>query len=317
MEERAPEVSIVMPAYNAAAYLRSAVESAMAQTFGDLELIVVDDGSTDATPSILAEFQAVDPRVRVITQANQGQSVARNRAIVASRGRFIAFLDADDLWDPCKLERQLPLFQDSNVGLVYSAVEDVDADGRPTRGPEPWDFHKGEILEHLLRSNFICTSSTVLRKSVLEKHGLQFTVGRLCEDWLLWGQLSCHATADFVPETLVRYRVHALGTSRKTTLMREGELACRADLMEAIRSRVGRLALDCARLLRIARLGMHTAYYSFARSALQEGDTDAALKHWKASVRFVPLRFGKVWRVSTFPLRILAGRLARWNSIPS
>src|SRR5262245_39908172 len=99
-----PNVSVVIPSYNSAAYLPAAIDSVLAQTARDLEVIVVDDGSTDDTPDVVARY---GPPVRGIRQANAGVAAARNRGIAEARGRYIAFLDADDTWEPVKLERQL------------------------------------------------------------------------------------------------------------------------------------------------------------------------------------------------------------------
>ena len=98
------EVSVIIPTYNSAQYVTTAVESVLAQTFADTEIIVIDDGSTDATDSVMACYGSP---VRFIKQANRGVSSARNRGIAESRGRLIAFLDADDTWCPNKLERQI------------------------------------------------------------------------------------------------------------------------------------------------------------------------------------------------------------------
>ena len=112
----APRVSVILPAYNAAAHLRRAVDSALAQTMSDLEIIIVDDASTDATLEIAGRIAAQDPRVRVLhNERNSGPSVSRNRAIAAARGEWIAILDADDSWFPERLERMLADAGDADV----------------------------------------------------------------------------------------------------------------------------------------------------------------------------------------------------------
>ncbi|HEX3110532.1 MAG TPA: glycosyltransferase family A protein, partial [Thermoanaerobaculia bacterium] len=112
-------VSVVIPSYNYARYLGEAIDSALGQTLPPLEVIVVDDGSTDDTPAVLAAY---GDRIRVLRQKNAGVAVARNSGIAAARGECVAFLDADDVWLPRKLELQIPLFTDS-VGLVHCGVE--------------------------------------------------------------------------------------------------------------------------------------------------------------------------------------------------
>src|SRR3954464_9718855 len=114
-----PTVSVIVPAYNVAPYIRAAIDSALAQTFRDLEVIVVNDGSTDETASIVDACCAADPRVRLIEQPNRGLSAARNTALAAARGEFLALLDGDDTWDPGFLEAQLAVFGDRpDVSIV-------------------------------------------------------------------------------------------------------------------------------------------------------------------------------------------------------
>lgn len=312
-----PSVSIAMAAFNAEAYIVDSVASALRQSIQDLELIVVDDGSRDRTLSLLQEAAARDPRIRVLSQQNQGPAAARNLAILQSRGEFIAFLDADDLWASDKLAKQLPLFQDPEVGMVYSRVQDIDGSGNPTRGTEPWGFHRGRVLEALLEGNFICTSSVVVRRSVLEHHCLRFQVGRVCEDWLLWCRIAARADMEFCSEPLVSYRVHGGGLSRKILRMQDGEIACRMDMVRSMRDREGRQDLDFDRLLRTARRGLHRASYAFARHAMKSGRTPSAWRHWRRSVATLPFRLGAAWRVLTLPMRILAWQAAGlWRKQP-
>jgi glycosyltransferase involved in cell wall biosynthesis len=304
-----PAVSVIMPAYNASAYIREAIDSVLAQRFTDFELLVVDDGSSDDTPRILEAYR--DPRIRVIRQANQGQSVARNRGLEASRGEFIAFLDADDLWDEGKLALQIHLFQDQEVGLAYTGVQDIDEKGRFIRGPEAWAFHRGWILERLLLGNFICCSSVLLRKRLLEENRLRFVVGQDCEDWLLWCQVSMASKADYVPASLVQYRVHAQGWSRNRGRMVVGEMACRRDMAALLQATPSLPGQDVRALLRLARLAVHNSAYSSARRALREGNPEEARKHWNEAMRYLPPRIGHAWRVATFPLKIFRYRILR------
>ncbi len=300
-----PAVTVVMAAYNAAPFLQEAVDSLLAQRFGDWELIVVDDGSTDATPQLLQDYGHRDARIRSLRQSNQGQSVARNRALSESRGEFIAFLDADDRWEPAKLELQIPRFQGPEVGLVFTAVQDIDAAGRCIRGPENWELHRGWILDRLLRNNFICCSSVVVRKSVLETHRLRFAEGRVCEDWLLWCQVCRVAKADCVDAPLVHYRVHPQGTSRNQARMIAGEMACRRDLLAMLRSTSSLPGQDLRGLRRGARLELHRAAYHFARQALREGDAKAARGHWEEAWRSAPWKIGRIWRMIRLRLQLL------------
>jgi teichuronic acid biosynthesis glycosyltransferase TuaG len=127
---RAPSVSVVMPTYNSARFVREAVESVRQQTIDSWELLLVDDASTDATPSILCALEESDTRIKVTRcSVNAGPATARNLAIAKAKGRYIAFLDSDDLWRHDKLEKQLNLFQRTRAPLVYSAYEKVNEEG--------------------------------------------------------------------------------------------------------------------------------------------------------------------------------------------
>src|SRR5687767_7749573 len=110
-----PAVSVVIAAYNMAQYVDEAVTSVLAQTFEDLEVVVIDDGSKDNIADVMRAFDS-DSRVRFISQENRGQPRAKNAGIRAAKGEFIAFCDADDVWDPRKLERQMPAFESPKVG---------------------------------------------------------------------------------------------------------------------------------------------------------------------------------------------------------
>ncbi len=125
----APAVSVVMPVYNVARFLGDAIRSVLAQDFADFELILVDDGSTDDSPAICRSFD--DPRIRILRQANRGLAGARNTGIAAARGRHVALLDSDDLWEPEKLGRHVAhLDADPGLGVSYSGAALIDEAGR-------------------------------------------------------------------------------------------------------------------------------------------------------------------------------------------
>ncbi|HEX6928802.1 MAG TPA: glycosyltransferase family 2 protein, partial [Gammaproteobacteria bacterium] len=125
-------ISVVMPAYNLAAYIEASVNSALRQTWRDFELIVVDDGSSDETAAIVERLAADDSRIRLLrSDGNLGGAGARNLGLARARGRYVAFLDGDDLWHPGKLERQLDVLQDTGAEICYTAIQKVDAGGRP------------------------------------------------------------------------------------------------------------------------------------------------------------------------------------------
>ena len=213
MSESVPLVSVIVPAYNAARFLAAALESALAQTYRELEIIVVDDGSTDETARIAEAFVARDSRVRFIQQKNAGVAAARNAAILAARGELIAPLDADDTWLPRKLEAQVRRMQSAgeSIGLVYAWSFWLDADGRVLDGCPPWDV-EGDVYAALLYRNFIGNASApLIRRRCLDKVGLYNTALRDlhaqgCEDWDLYLRLAEHYRYAVVSEYLVGYR---------------------------------------------------------------------------------------------------------------
>jgi teichuronic acid biosynthesis glycosyltransferase TuaG len=138
-------VSIVMPTYNSEKFVREAIDSVRAQTFDDWELIIVDDASIDETLKIIQSTYAKDPRVKILTQDfNQGAAIARNKAIAEARGRFIAFLDSDDLWRPQKLEIQVSLLMESDACMAFSKYDIFTSDS-----------HSSESLTPALRTVYV------------------------------------------------------------------------------------------------------------------------------------------------------------------
>jgi glycosyltransferase involved in cell wall biosynthesis len=208
MVETKPRVSVVIPNYNCARFLPETLESVFAQTCGDLEVIVVDDGSTDGSQEVLKAFT---DRVRIIHQENQGVSAARNRGIRESRGEFIAFLDADDLWHPEKLAKQLQLFENPAVGLVHCAVEYVDEQNRPLG--TNFTGRRGRVLKAiaLLQGTVVLAggSTAVVRREAFEKVGGFDRDMSTAADWDMWRRIACAYEIDVVREPLMKYRLRA------------------------------------------------------------------------------------------------------------
>jgi glycosyltransferase involved in cell wall biosynthesis len=200
-----PTVSVVIPTFNYARFLPETLDSAIEQTFTDIEIIVVDDGSTDATPEVIQPYLA-DRRVRYHRGDHRGTSAARNIGIRLARAPLVAFLDSDDIWLPEKLQRQVPLFErDPQVAVVYSRRLSIDEHGRPLPlGERP--LHRGQVLGALFRQNFICFSSGVVRRSALEAVGMCDEGIDLSIDFDLWLRLAARYRLDYVDEPLVKYR---------------------------------------------------------------------------------------------------------------
>jgi len=198
-----PLVSIIMPAYNAAAYLQAAVESVLKQTYPQWELIVINDASTDGTSALAMGLAAQDQRIRVFQQAeNTGVASARNRGLDNAAGKYIAFLDSDDLWEPEKLATQIQLMEDKNLLICYSSYHRIDGKGRL----------KGIVsvppqvsYKDMLKSNFIGNLTGIYNAEVL---GKQYFSELRHEDYIAWLELMKKAgLAHAAAGNLASYRV--------------------------------------------------------------------------------------------------------------
>jgi glycosyltransferase involved in cell wall biosynthesis len=204
-----PTVSVIIPTYNHAPFLPEALESVFAQTCSPLEAIVVDDGSTDKTAEVLRMYEG---RVRVLRQPNRGVAAARNAGAAAASGELLAFLDADDTWLPAKLERQVARFDgEPEIGLLHCGVAEVDGGGRQLRvrldGMEGWV--SSEML--LFRRGVILGggSAAVIRRAIFLRVGGFDEVLSTSADWDLYYRVARRYPVGFLPEVLVRYRVHS------------------------------------------------------------------------------------------------------------
>jgi len=205
-------VSVVIATYNMSRYLPQAVESVLAQSYPHVQVHIVDDGSTDDTPRVVRRWRD-HPRVRVHRQRNRGQAHAKNTGVRLSRGAFVAFLDADDLWLPDKLAAQMPLFERAEVGVVYSDFERMDDFGAPLPR-EPTRLHRGRVSGPLLIENFVGFPTAIVRRAHLERYGAFDENLSMGIDYDLWLRLSAHCEFDYVARTTARYRVWSGQMSR-------------------------------------------------------------------------------------------------------
>jgi glycosyltransferase involved in cell wall biosynthesis len=209
-----PAVSVVIATYNYGRFLSEALRSVLAQTFQNFEVIIIDDGSTDDTAHVAASFLG-DPRIRYHRTERQGQPRAKNTGIRLTTGPLIAFLDADDVWLPGKLERQLALFaKNPELGVVYSRRLVMDEEGEQLRYTQPL-LYRGYVLEQMFLDNFVCFSSAVVRRAVLAHVGLFDESIPMAIDYDLWLRVASCYHFDFVDEPLVRYRVGHANLSQR------------------------------------------------------------------------------------------------------
>ena len=217
-------VSVIVPVFNAELYITETIQSALAQTHADLEVIVVDDGSTDGT---IERLRAFDGRVEIHRQPNGGVAAARNRGARVASGEWLAFLDADDIWLPTKVQRQLAC---SRGPMVYTDRYNIGARGElPEIQSLVTPMHDGDLfLPLLLEGNFITASSVLLRRDVFDEVGGFFEELRGTEDWDLWVRIAAAGhTINIVREPLLQYRFHSRGISRDYARMSGTTRWCR------------------------------------------------------------------------------------------
>jgi glycosyltransferase involved in cell wall biosynthesis len=250
-----PLVSVILPAYNAEAFVARAIRSVLAQTYRPLELIVIDDGSTDGTRRVIDGFA---PEVTVLTQANAGPYAARNLGIAHARGPLIAFADADDAWLPDKLARQVPLFQQPEVGLVFGDAIHVTAprDGAPRSALSCFLVstpRRGAVADHFVWSNFVPTCTAVVRRECLEEVGRFPSTSRLSADYLTWFRIAARHAVDYVEEPVAEYTVHSAGISSDLGRAIEARISLFAEEFEQWRDpRVRHLLFNLALSLGLA-----------------------------------------------------------------
>jgi glycosyltransferase involved in cell wall biosynthesis len=210
-----PAVSVVVATRNYGRFLAGALRSVLGQTWRDFELLIIDDGSTDDTAEVVRLFLN-DRRVRYHRTDGLGQSRAKNLGIQLTRAPLVAFLDGDDEWLPTKLERQLPLFDNPAVGVVYSGRKLIDAASHDLPTPRSV-LVRGQIYDDLLVRNPVCFSSVVVRRAAFDAVGLFDPALPLSIDYDLWLRVARHFEFDHVDAPLVRYRTgHANLSSRIT-----------------------------------------------------------------------------------------------------
>lgn len=274
-------VSVIIPAYNAATTIAAAIESVLAQTRPPEEIIVVDDGSKDETSAVVEHFGSV---VKLVRHANAGCAQARNTGVSESHGTWLAFLDADDLWLPTKLERQIPETADPRVAVVVCRA--CNKEGRP--------LGRRFVFDDLWTRNDAIMSSALVRRSAFQQAG-GFWKDRACEsceDYHLWLRLTAEGwDMANVPENLVVYAPTAQSLSRQIERFAAAELACVRDIAARTRMPAARMNERLAQCYRLhAQSAVHSRNLSVARrfafASLRYGVSVPQL--WALAVAFTP-----------------------------
>lgn len=220
-QKKEPLVSILMLTYNRASYLKQAIESVLQQSYQNFELIIIDDGSTDNTTSVLAGFK--DARIRlVLHKENKGLLARRQESLLLAQGTYVAVLDSDDLWESEKLATQITYLESHpDCVLIGTWITRIDETGNP-RGTTNYANEDAFIRRKIFWRNQFAHSSVLMRKDALDKtSGYRFP---LDEDLDLFLQIGLHGTFANIPEPLTKYRVHAGGKSANRKGMIENVL---------------------------------------------------------------------------------------------
>jgi glycosyltransferase involved in cell wall biosynthesis len=301
-----PLVSVVIPTFNYAHFVGEAVRSVLSQTYAPVEIIVVDDGSTDNTRETIAHF---GERVRYVYQENRGLPGARNAGIREARGEFVAFLDSDDFWtSDAKLALQMAVFAERPALALVHCAANIWLTETDELLPENLCSGKaqGNCYEHLFRVNELNSSTVVARKSCLEAVGGFDESFRSCEDWDLWLRLARRYEFGHVPQHLVTYRIHGRSMARNRLRMCETrfrliEKAVQAD--PTLHARLGK---------RVVAKYLGDLAFSAARVNVNEGDLTRGRAFVARALWYDPMDLRKLemW-ASTYLTPTLRSRLAR------
>lgn len=221
-----PRVSVVISTYNRERYVGLAIESVLAQTFPDIELIVVDDGSTDSTREVVSRF---GPRVHYAYQDNAERAAARNHGLRLASGDYVAFLDSDDVWLPDKIEQELRRFEQyPEAGVVFSDAMFMDESGAPL-GPLVRRAYEGNVLRRIVRRNFVHIGAHLIRRRLLlDVNGFNETRALSgSEDWEAWVRLAAVRPFAHVRRATLKYRVHGGSTVSQPQHMERSMITAR------------------------------------------------------------------------------------------
>jgi glycosyltransferase involved in cell wall biosynthesis len=278
-------VDVIIPSFNAARYLPAAIESVIAQTFDDWRILIVDDGSTDSTAEIIVAFlDRLGPRIRYIKQNNSGVSAARNTAIRASTAEFIALLDADDVWLPCRLSESLNvLARRPQAGLSYGLIGSMDSEGRSSGTWAGNRTHaEGHIAPYIYMRTVELPSPTItVRRKCIDEVGVFDESLRITEDRDLWLRIAQRYEVAFVPHIIALYRSSPGSLTTDPKRMLEAQL-------KFIRKHYGEKGCG----LRSRQAALALCYKQQADNLKGRGQASAALLRSLQAVALYPLSIG-------------------------
>jgi GT2 family glycosyltransferase len=314
-DQAAPLVSVVVPAWNAQATLMETLKSVAAQTYGNLEIIIVDDGSTDRTAEVAEHFCAMDSRARVVRKANGGVASARNLGIAEARGDWVAPVDADDLWHPTKIEKQVAaaLEAPETPGFVYCWYQNIDESGNVISSGLRWRI-EGRALKQLAYCNPVQNGSALLllRTAALSAGGydagLRASGSEGCEDVMIQLRIARSYPVAIVPEHLVGYRKHSTSMSSNNE-----------QIIRSWRLVYERLAADGLEFsARLMRWNEGFFRMALAEDRLAAGRYTDAIRDLLGALLRDPARWSAYvsYRLARTALRMVRGRRPRPTRVP-
>jgi len=278
-----PLVSVIIPVYNAERFLRETLESVLAQTYKPIEVIVVNDGSTDESQQILNEYAG---RIRCFHQENAGVAAARNRGISDACGEWVAFLDADDLWDAQKIEIQMSGAKEDDH-VVYTNARKIDASGRVTsdkmRSGLAW-WHKPPWLLNLFLGDMLPMLTVVVRREALLSVGGFDRGNRFgTDDYELWLRLAATGhNFRFIDRALASYRVHDRNLSADKTRMQRGHVYAIERTREEYPQAFGK------REIKVYHERLHSLHWAVAWDLYEQGERQEAARHFRRAILHRP-----------------------------
>jgi|GEM_PF-2351979 hypothetical protein len=272
-------ITVVIPTYNRADCLPKTLDSVLAQTYGDYDVVVVDDGSTDETQRVLGGYTGL---IQVVQQPNLGVGQARNTGIRAAKGQYIAFLDSDDIWIPKKLELQvLALESDRDLKWVYSDAYAFDGE------TGQWLFllsdlarqYEGEISKSLLLEDFIPSPTPVVARSVFDEVG-SFSDIQVVEDWEMWLRIAARYPIRRVPQSLAGYRVHQRSVTRGQHPV--------SHLRQRLRAIEMAVAFDPSTYQPHMKLAMARQFFIAGKAMRSENETESSRVMFRTAITYAP-----------------------------
>lgn len=279
MEKEMPLVSVITPTFNREAFIQKTVDEVLAQTYGNFEHIIIDDGSTDNTRSILRPYLE-DSRIRYFYQDNQGQSSARKNALSHANGDYICFLDSDNYWSKDKLERQLALFSKyPEVDVVYGDVITIDEGGNEI-SRKNMRRYSGHIAPQMMRDNCVSMNTAMVRRNCFDELGGSRVNRQVADDYELWLRFSAKYEYLYVAEYFAYYRVMTNQISSDKTRRFESNEAILNDFVDQFP--------DAMSQKEFAQ-GFASFFTRKARYLGSIGERGAAVREISKALRYTPL----------------------------